>query len=90
MQPPMNWADFHWRSEDTWVHGGDGGCQTALRAIVGTLERSQQLRSIPASLRAWATWYLEHHCANCGACDDMERIGDDGLCDRCRDRRLHS
>jgi hypothetical protein len=84
MQSPTSWYDFHWRTDESWTHGSGGGCRTALRAMVATLARAQHMRSIPASLRSWAAWYLEHHCANCGACDDIER-----MCDRCRDRRLH-
>jgi hypothetical protein len=90
MPLPESWYDFDWRNDQSWTHGSDGGCRTALRAIIATLAKAEQLRSVPASLRGWATWYLQHHCANCGACDDMEMLGIDGLCDRCRDRRLHT
>jgi hypothetical protein len=85
-----NWYDVNWKSDEACTHGGDGGCRTALRAIVATLLSSHGLPSLPPGMRAWATWYLAHHCANCGACDDLELLGSDGMCDRCRERTFQA
>jgi hypothetical protein len=59
-----NWYDVNWRSDEAYTHGGDGGCRTALRAIVATLANTPSLPSLPPRLRAWATCRESRHSIN--------------------------
>jgi hypothetical protein len=43
----------------------------------------------PPVLTEWVEWYLAHHCANCGACDDTEQLAG-GLCYICLNTRAES
>jgi hypothetical protein len=48
-----NWYDVNWKSDEACRHGGDGGCRTALRAIVATLLTSHDLPALPPGMLAY-------------------------------------
>jgi hypothetical protein len=61
-------------------------CADTVRAVLAAYATGQHA---PAILAEWVQWYLAHHCACCGACDDSEHLVH-GLCYVCLDQRAES
>jgi hypothetical protein len=58
-------------------------CADTLRLVLAAYMTGQYA---PPILTEWVEWYLAHHCANCGACDDTEQLVE-GLCHICLNTR---
>jgi hypothetical protein len=56
-------------------------CGARLREVLTSYANGQPVEDVAA----WIGWYLEHHCALCGVCDDVESLPPehDGLCIYC-------